>query len=209
MVGRVIDSLIVFRILKMLTTDFKKTPAYKFGFIDKDGNRIKTLPDPNNKNQLLPNNPKTKEEKNSLTPLHRLVFNLKKLIRMVPFGKTAFASYAVALALLKEESNLDSEQTDQLYEDFYRLLKEEDVFEPEMLEEATEVGKLCTLRMEGGDYHLRRQIKQNFDEFGEIKIYSEKTKITDVRESCIGYGVLIYEGRIGEDKVLFTAEDVY
>ena len=55
MVGRVIDSLIVFRILKMLTTDFKKTPAYKFGFIDKDGNRIKTLPDPNNKNQMLKN----------------------------------------------------------------------------------------------------------------------------------------------------------
>jgi len=209
MVGRVIDSLIVFRILKMLTTDFKKTPAYKFGFIDKNGNRIKTLPDPNNKNQLLRNDPKTKEEKNSLTPLHRLVFNLKKLIRMVPFGKTAFASYAVALALLKEETNLDSEQTDQLYEDFYKLLKEEDVFQPEMLEEAVEVGKLCTLRMDGGDYHLRRQLKQNFDELGEIKVYPEKTKITDVRESCIGYGILIYEGRINEDKVLFTAEDVY
>ena len=147
MVGRVIDSLIVFRILKMLTTDFKKTPAYKFGFIDSNGNRIKFLPNPDNKNQLLPNEPKTKEEKNSLTPLHRLVFNLKKLIRMVPFGKTAFASYAVALALLKEETNLDSEQTDQLYEDFYRLLKEEEVFEPEMLEEAVEVGKLCSLRM--------------------------------------------------------------
>ena len=209
MVGRVIDSLIVFRILKMLTTDFKKTPAYKFGFIDSNGNRIKTLPDPNNKNQMLKNDPKTKEEKNSLTPLHKLVFNLKKLIRMVPFGKTAFASYAVALALLKEETNLDSEQTDQLYEDFYKLLKEEDVFQPEMLEEAVEVGKLCSLRMEDGEYHLRRQIKQNFDELGEIKIYPEKTKITDVRESCIGYGVLIYEGRIEEDKVLFTAEDVY
>ena len=193
----------------MLTTDFKKTPAYKFGFIDSNGNRIKFLPNPDNKNQLLPNEPKTKEEKNSLTPLHRLVFNLKKLIRMVPFGKTAFASYAVALALLKEETNLDSEQTDQLYEDFYKLLKEEDVFQPEMLEEAVEVGKLCTLRMDGGDYHLRRQLKQNFDELGEIKVYPEKTKITDVRESCIGYGVLIYEGRIGEDKVLFTAEDVY
>ena len=209
MVGRVIDSLIVFRILKMLTTDFKKTPAYKFGFIDSNGNRIKFLPNPDNKNQLLPNEPKTKEEKNSLTPLHRLVFNLKKLIRMVPFGKTAFASYAVALALLKEETNLDSEQTDQLYEDFYKLLKEEEVFEPEMLEEAVEVGKLCSLRMEGGDYHLRRQLKQNFEENGEIKIYPEKTKITDVKESCIGYGVLIYEGRIEQDRVLFTAEDVY
>tara|TARA_B100000927_G_scaffold48913_1_gene35758 strand:- start:139 stop:525 length:387 start_codon:yes stop_codon:yes gene_type:complete len=128
---------------------------------------------------------------------------------MVPFGKTAFASYAVALALLKEETNLDSEQTDQLYEDFYRLLKEEEVFEPEMLEEAVEVGKLCSLRMEGGDYHLRRQLKQNFEENGEIKIYPEKTKITDVKESCIGYGVLIYEGRIEQDRVLFTAEDVY
>ena len=53
------------------------------------------------------------------------------------------------------------------------------------------------------------QIKQNFDELGEIKIYPEKTKITDVKESCIGSGVLIYEGRIDEDKVLFTAEDVY
>ena len=209
MVGRVIDSLIVFRVLKMLTTDFKKTPAYKFGFIDSNGNRIKTLPDPNNKNQMLRNDPKTKEEKNSLTPLHRLVFNLKKLIRMVPFGKTAFASYAVALALLKEETNLDSEQTDQLYEDFYRLLKEEGVFEPEMLEEATEVGRLCSLKMNGSDYHLRRQLKQNFEENGEIKVYPEKTMITDVRESCIGYGVLIYEGRIDEDKVLFTAEDVY
>ena len=61
----------------------------------------------------------------------------------------------------------------------------------------------------GGDFHLRRQLKQNFDELGEIKIYPEKTLITDVRESCIGYGVLIYEGLIDEDKVLFTAEDVY
>ena len=200
---RIIDTLIVFRILKLLTTPFNKQKAYKFGFIDKDGKRIKKLPDGSD------NKPSSKMEKSSYTFLHRLVFNLKKLIRMVPFGKTAFASYAVALALLKEESNLDSEQTDQLYEDFYKLLKEEGVFEPDMLSEATEVGKLCSLRMNGGDYHLRRQIKQNFDEDGEIKIYPEKTKITDVKESCIGYGVLIYEGRIDEDKVLFTAEDVY
>ena len=79
MVGRVIDSLIVFRILKMLTTDFKKTPAYKFGFIDSNGNRIKTLPDPNNPQQLLPNNPKTKEEKNSLT--EKEIYLLQKLAK--------------------------------------------------------------------------------------------------------------------------------
>ena len=205
MVGRVIDSLIVFRILKMLTTDFKKTPAYKFGFIDSNGKRIKFLPDPKNKNQLLPNEPKTKEEKNSLTPLHRLVFNLKKLIRMVPFGKTAFASYAVALALLKEETNLDSEQADQLFEDFYRYLKDEDIFDADMITESSDVGQLGT----DSDYHLRRILAQNFDENGEMKVYKEKSLVTDVKQNSIGYGILIYEGRIADDKILFTAEDVY
>ena len=39
--------------------------------------------------------------------------------------------------------------------------------------------------MNDGDYHLRRQIKQNFDEDGEIKIYPEKTKITDVKEHSL------------------------
>ena len=205
MVGRVIDSLIVFRILKMLTTDFKKTPAYKFGFIDSKGKRIKFLPDPNNKNQLLPNEPKTREEKNSLTPLHRLVFNLKKLIRMVPFGKTAFASYAVALALLKEETKLDSNQADELFEKFYRHLKEENIFHADMISESAEVGKLIHQDI----YRLRRRLEQNFDENGEIKVYEEKSIITNVVNNSIGYGVLIYEGRIGDDKVLFTAEDVY
>ena len=63
--------------------------------------------------------------------------------------------------------------------------------------------------MNGSDYHLRRQLKQNFEENGEIKIYPEKTLITDAKEAMIGYGVLIYEGKIEQDRVLFTAEDVY
>ena len=205
MVGRVIDSLIVFRILKMLTTDFKKTPAYKFGFIDRDGNRIKKIPHPEIKNQFIENNPKTKEEKNSLTPLHRLVFNLKKLLGKIPGGKTAFASYAVALALLKEHAELDSEQSDQLFEDFYKLIKREGLLTPEQLSEAQNVGKIPLQDV----YRLRTQIKQNFDENEEIKIYPAKSIVSNISEKSIGYGILIYEGRIGEDRVLFTAEDVY
>tara|TARA_Y100001936_G_C16015621_1_gene636286 strand:+ start:402 stop:1013 length:612 start_codon:yes stop_codon:yes gene_type:complete len=203
MVGRVIDSLIVFRILKMLTTPFEKQQAYKFGFIDKRGNRIKKIKDENGND--IDNNPVTQKEKNSLTPLHRLVFNLKRLIEKVPFGKTAFASYAVALLLLKEETNLDQEQTDQLFEDFYKHLKELNVMNPEMISEAIEVGKLH----EDRPYNLRRQIKQNFTDTGEIKIYPEKTQITDVKEHSIGYGITIYQGMIEEETVLFTAEDVY
>lgn len=200
---RVIDSLIVFRILRMLTTPFKKTQAYKFGFIDERGNRIKTLKDENN--QVIQNNPVTKDEKASLTPLHRLVFNLKKLIEKLPFGKTAFASYAVALALLKEETELPSEQADELFEKFYRHLKDNNKIDADVISESMSVGKLQLQ----DEYRLRRQIKQNFDEHEEIKIYKEKSLVENVREHSIGYGIVIYQGEIESDKVLFTAEDVY
>ena len=209
MVGRVIDSLIVFRILKMLTTPFEKQQAYKFGFIDKRGNRIKKIKDENGVE--VNNNPITAKEKASLTPLHRLVFNLKRLIEKEPFGKTAFASYAVALLLLKEETNLPVDQADELYEKFYKLLKDQNIMNAEMISEAIDVGKLY----EDRPYRLRRQIKQNFTEDGEIKIYPEKTEITDVKEHSIAYGITIYQGMIDThmfadaDKVLFTAEDVY
>ena len=60
MVNRVIDSLIVFRILKMLTTPFRKQQAYKFGFIDDRCNRIKKI---KNEDGLdVPNNPETAKE---------------------------------------------------------------------------------------------------------------------------------------------------
>ncbi len=203
MVGRVIDSLIVFRILKMLTIPFEKQQAYKFGFIDKRGNRIKKIK--NEDGLEVDNNPVTAKEKASLTPLHRLVFNLKKLIEKVPFGKTAFASYAVALLLLKEETNLPADQADELYEKFYKFLKEQNIMNAEMISEAVDVGKLYQDR----PYNLRRQIKQNFTETGEIKIYPEKTQITDVKEHSIAYGITIYQGNILSETVLFTAEDVY
>jgi hypothetical protein len=74
----------------MLTTPWKKFDAYKLGIIDDKGKRLKDKP------------VETKDEKSAHTLLHRLVFNLKRILNKVPFGKTAFASYAVALLLLKE-----------------------------------------------------------------------------------------------------------
>ena len=115
---RIIDTLIVFRILKLLVTPFNKQKAYTFGFIDKDGKRITHKMRDGVK---VRNVPFTKMEKSSMTMLHRLVFNLKRIIEKVPFGKTQFASYAVALALLKEHCELSDEQGEELYEKFYRM----------------------------------------------------------------------------------------
>ena len=39
--GRAIDLFVTYRFLRLLTTPFEKTDAYKFGIIDDKGNRIK------------------------------------------------------------------------------------------------------------------------------------------------------------------------
>jgi|TARA_B100000424_G_scaffold72526_1_gene53840 hypothetical protein len=91
--GRAIDLLITYRVIKMLVTPWKQHDAYKLGIIDDNGKvlrKAKTL--------------KSAKEKDSYTILHRFVFNLKRLLGLLPGGKTKFASYATALALLIKEN---------------------------------------------------------------------------------------------------------
>ena len=45
---------------------------------------------------------KTSEEKNSFTLLHRLIFNLKRILHKIPLVKTKLGTYATALFLLKQ-----------------------------------------------------------------------------------------------------------
>ena len=194
---RVVDTLIVFRILKMLTTPFNKQPAFKFGFIDDKGDRIK-FKQVEGSNQKVENNPKTAEEKASLTPLHRLVFNLKKIIEKVPIGKSAFASYAVALALLKESNELNDEQMQRLEEEFYHWLKDNDMVTTDMI---TESALLDTL--ERGMYRLRRKLTQNESE------YTPKSELFINNEYAQYYGVKVYAGVCEGERVLVTADDVY
>jgi len=100
--SKVIDSIIVFRILKKLTTPFDKTDAFKTGVIDKKGNILVKKKD------------RTRAQKKSLTMLDWLVFNLKRMLAKVPGGSTQFGSYVAAVALLKEyveqETNKETAQ---------------------------------------------------------------------------------------------------
>ena len=131
----VVDTVIVFRILKMMTRKWSEMDAYKFGLIDDNGKRIKTK------------KPKTSEEKNSFTLLHRLVFNLKRVLELLPFGRTRLASYAASLALLKEHFEIDGKY---LEESFYNYLKENnlviDLLEGHDNKNNLEKGKEYTLR---------------------------------------------------------------
>ena len=196
---RIVDTLIVFRILKMLTTPFAKTQAFKFGYIDKNGKRITHKPDPKNPAVNIENKPFTSTEKASLTPLHRLVFNLKKIIEKLPFGKSQFASYAVALALLKEEARITEDQADELCEKFYRYLKENDMVTSESIQETINLANLHI----GNTYNTRFAIEQN-----DTK-YPQKTSVQIIAEHSIVYGVPVYIGFLEEHRVLVTADDVY
>jgi len=91
--GRAIDLLITYRVIKLLVTPWNKHDAYKYGIIDDNGKVLRKTKDL-----------KTAKEKDSYTILHRFVFNLKRLLGLLPGGKTKFASYAAALALLLKEN---------------------------------------------------------------------------------------------------------
>jgi hypothetical protein len=141
--GRAIDSLIVFRFLKLLVTPFDKTKAYELGIIDERG-----------KNLRKANKLNTEEERESYTILHRLVFNIKKLIEKVPGGKTKLGSYAAALFLIKEHTKDKLEDWDILEKEFYNYLKENDLIEPYDLDEEIQF----TDKLTKGKYRLINDI---------------------------------------------------
>lgn len=89
-----IDVFIAYQFVKMLTTPWEKTDAYKLGIIDENGVILK-------KQREL----ETTQEKKAYTVFHRLVWNIKKLLEKIPAAKTRIASFAAALWLLKEHTH--------------------------------------------------------------------------------------------------------
>ena len=118
MASPAIDAFITFRFLKLLVTPFNKTEAFRLGIIDERGKvlrKYKTL--------------ERIEERQAYTILHRLVFNIKKLMAKAPGGSSKLASYAAALFLLKENFNMTDKSLKQICEkldiDTLDFLKEE------------------------------------------------------------------------------------
>jgi hypothetical protein len=95
MASRIIDLLITYRIVKLMSTDFKDQEAFKFGIIDANGKVLRPARKLN-----------TQAELDSYTVLHRFVFNLKRIL--AKFGlKSSISNFAVALAfILKENEEL-------------------------------------------------------------------------------------------------------
>ena len=120
--GRAIDLFVTYRFIKLLVTPFDKTPAFKLGIIDKDGNRLK---EKTVARGMQPTQLNTVEEKRAYTILHKLVFNIKKIFAKVPGLRTKVGTYAAALFLLKDTFKESVDDPDVFEKEFMKYLKEE------------------------------------------------------------------------------------
>ena len=180
MASTAIDAFITFRFLKLLVTPFNKTEAFKLGIIDARGKVLR-------KYRTL----ERIEERQAYTILHRLVFNVKKLIEKVPGGKSRLASYAAALFLIKEHMQEYQDTDGQLVEkEFYKYLKDNDLVEEESNEIKEEIAFGDKLLK--GTYKLVQDV--GTDE--EDKIIGRK-----------GDKVSVYADQVAKDNVM--GQDVF
>ena len=154
--GRAIDIFVTYRFIRLLTTPFQKTDAYKLGIIDENGNRIRQ---PNSTKPAV--ELATIEQKNSYPILHKLVFNIKKLFAKVPGLRTKVGTYAAALFLLKDTFKEHVEDPDMFEKQFMKYLKENDVeFDDSISEEVIGFGEI----LPKGEYVLVNDILNKEEE---------------------------------------------
>ena len=198
MASPAIDAFITFRFLKLLVTPFNKTEAYRLGIIDERGKVLR-------KYKSL----ERMEERQAYTILHRLVFNVKKLIEKVPGGKSRLASYAAALFLIKEHVREYQDSDGQLVEkEFYKYLKDNDLVdedEGEIKEEITFADKLLK-----GAYKLVQDVGVDEDD----KVIGKKGDIVNVysdqapQDTVMGQDVFEVIHDKTKDVLLVTIEDI-
>ena len=177
--GRVIDALIAYRVLKLLVTPFNRTKAFKFGIIDDKGKVLI-------KSKDLPNSGPQRE---AYTLLIRFVFNLKRLLSKVGIRGPLGTSAAAALAFFKEENgqNLEIEKTvyKHLRENGLEFQVDENYGEP----------------LRHGTYRVNRDIT---DLEGDIVInINEEVIFEGNTDTIMGYDVFKYRN------VYLTTEDLY
>ena len=182
--GRVIDALIAYRVLKLLVTPFNKTKAFKFGIIDDKGkvlikskNFLKTF-----SSQELP------KAREAYTLLIRFVFNLKRLLGKVGIRGPLGSAAAAAIAFLREEKDYNP----VIEKEIYKYIREQG-FEYDINEDYGEP-------IQHGKYIVNRDI---YDLEGDIIINNgEVIDFYEDTQPIMGYDVFKHQN------VYLTTEDL-
>jgi hypothetical protein len=200
--GAAIDLFVTYRFIKLLTTPFEKTEAYKLGIIDKDGNRIKQKGSTKPAVELS-----TSELKKAYTVLHKLVFNIKKIFAKVPGLRSKLGTYAAALFLLKDTFKEHVEDPDVFEKEFYKYLKENNIeLDNSISEEVIAFGEV----LPKGEYVLQNDILNKESEElsakkGDIVIcYGEEAPV----DTVLGVDIFEVIHVKSNEKIYVSLEDI-
>ena len=193
--GRAIDLFVTYRFIKLLTTPFEKTDAFKLGIIDKDGNR-------------LPKKLYKIDERNAYTVLHKLVFNIKKLFQKVPGLRTKVGTYAAALFLLKDTFKEHVEDPKMFEKEFLKYLEENNIeLDDTIAEEVTlDNGKLSK-----GIYVLTQDVVSTEDEEEIDALEGDEVEAfedTPAADTILGVDVFPVIHTKTKQKIFVSAEDI-
>jgi hypothetical protein len=193
--GRAIDLFVTYRFIKLLTTPFEKTDAYKMGIIDADGNRTDK--------KLY-----KQSEQSAYTILHKLVFNIKKIFAKVPGLRTRLGTYAAALFLLKDTFKEHVDDVQMFEREFLKYLKENNIeFDNSIVEEVTlDNGKLSK-----GMYVLVQDVvtgeaEDEIDALAgdEVEVFED----TPPADTILGVDVFPVIHQKTKQKIFVSSEDI-
>ena len=200
--GRAIDLFVTYRFLRLLTTPFEDTQAYKLGIIDANGNRIMQKRIKKPVVELV-----TSEQKNSYTILHKLVFNIKKIFAKVPGLKTKVGTYEAALFLLKDTFKESVNDPDMFEKEFVKYLKENDIeFDNEISEEVIGFGEV----LPKGEYVLINDILNKEEEElsaakgDKVVAYEEEAPV----DTILGVEIFPAIHIKSQEKIYVSLEDI-
>ena len=187
-----IDLFVTYRFLKLLVTPWKKQEAYKLGIIDAKGKLLKKSSD------------FTKEdERESFTLLHRLVFNLKRIMQKIPFVRSQLGTYATALFLLKEKYNIENLPEGEIN----KFLMENKMvsFDNNISEEVVGFGNMLPM----GEYKLKDLVTADDEEIdaqkGDIVTALEDTPPSD---RVLGVDIFPVIHQKSNKKIYISLEDI-
>jgi len=182
--GRVIDALVAYRVLKILVTPFKRTKAYQLGIIDDKG---KVLIKSKDFKKSFPSN-KQQEARKAYTLLIRFVFNLKRLLGKVGIRGPLGSAAAAAIAFFREEKDYNP----VIEKEIYKYIREQG-FEYDINEDYGEP-------IQHGKYIVNRDI---YDLEGDIIINNgEVIDFYEDTQPIMGYDVFKHQN------VYLTTEDL-
>ena len=162
-----VDAFIAYKFIKILSTPWDETEAYKLGIIDDKGKVLRKRKDL-----------KGTGEKKAYTIFHQIGWNLKRILDKVPGTKARFGSFAAALFLLKEEAKGKYSDWNLVEQHIMDYAREEGLLTEDAPVNNAGGGQVAGLgdnppvkKGMTGDIQRRTQVKESHDTFGGATIF--------------------------------------